>query len=419
MVKPTEEADQETPGPFTPKRIPAEQAQEIAAQGQRLAHEIDFLIRKEERHVKIVSKCREDRKAKTRDLIGLWGDAKAGQQRLDLKAPTNGEADAGAPLSPGHAEKAAYVLGWGEHALRVETYEPGVWVGYMDGLEVAAERSAADAVKAVCDFLELPAKSETRKAAEWGGAASSPASRTARHVAFYKGRSMAVTKQDGSPWEVECRTGTRVAATSGKSFDTEAEAKEHALAMAGYDAKDKRPGWYSASRLTAEASAAASHAKVGENVPAIVERAEIAGHRLDVWTDAQGKARATVDGSFGGEHASVNGAKKWAVERATGKKPKKGDGVVWEPIDGARAFPEAEPLGRVYSLKVGSLYAELRQTDPGRWTGKVDGSPVAIGLQRRDAMAEIEKFLKVEDPTKAVWISTDPFLDAPVGAPAG
>lgn len=386
-------------------KISPARAMEIAAAGGVLAAQIEIIIKREEKLSKQLASLRQDRKSKTRDMIQLWKDELTGQASLPLREESSAAAPA---LTPGHAESQAYVGVFGDRALRVETFEPGSWIGSIDDMAVCEARAAIDAIAGVCSALELPESSGVRSAANWKPAKPSSETHATMHVAFYKGRRMAIVQDvPGERWKCSIRTGLAVASSVGE-FDGEAEAKAAALVRAGYDSKDLRPVWHRASR--AKAHLAAAHARVFGALPARLFRATYQGFRFEVQVEKDGTIRAMIDDSYGGEHTSIEKAKKWCLEKHLGRKLKKGDAALltWGEIQSGDAYLK-EPLNVEYGALVGGKGGKvvvLRQTEPGRWTGRVDGSPVAIGMHLDVAKKEVAKFLGVK-PEELALLRTE------------
>lgn len=126
--------------PFSP-----EQAMEISVAGARLTREIALLIKREEKHVKIVTKCREDRKAKIRELIQLWEDHQKGQQRLDFP---DGPKDATEASEPGDFDEGeVWSLIHAGRRIVVKRLAEGSWAAMVDGRLVGDGLSDARAAQ--------------------------------------------------------------------------------------------------------------------------------------------------------------------------------------------------------------------------------------------------------------------------------
>ncbi len=236
-------------------KITAERAMEIAEGGERLSREIEACLASEEVLVKKLTKVREDRKSKTRELITLWDDVRAGQGRLALVPPADDDAGADSstgeddapsseenPVPPGHAEAPAMECTHGENRLRVETRVAGQWNALVDGRQVNEKwfGSAGEAMDWLHAQRGIP-KSLWRDI-EWAPVTLDGPGPAPKNGA-YGLRTHRATTEDGKVLEVT--------------------------------------------------------------------EDEIDGVR--VW-------RATVDGNYGGEHSSVEKARRWAEIKAGGKK---------------------------------------------------------------------------------------------------
>lgn len=311
--------------PFSP-----EQAMEISVAGARLTREIALLIKREEKHVKIVTKCREDRKAKIRELIQLWEDHQKGQHRLDFPdapkdATEHADADDGDVWSLIH----------GGRRVVVKKLAEGSWAAMVDGRLVGDGLS--DAVSAREFVLaDLGVAKQLWSSMKWVAAdlADQPAmpegTSTALSPAF-------TARASNDKFDVVCR----VTKTAGGTW----------------------------------------RAVVGE--------------------------RGGAEGVIAGDFPSKAKAQRACVKEIEVQFP--GFDVPKLEWTEETAPPAADGFDVEYGARVGRKAALLRQEDGlGKWTGRIGGTPIAIGQPLDDAKRLCEAELTKGKKDVAVeWIRTE------------
>lgn len=322
--------------PFSP-----EQAMEISVSGARLTREIALLIKREEKHVKIVTKCREDRKAKIRELIQLWEDHQKGQQRLDF--PDNGgpaPADAADPEDDGtHTDDGeVWSLIHGGRRIVCKRLAEGSWAALVDG-------------RLVGDGLE-----DARAAKEF------------------------------------------ILADLGVSKQLWSSMKWVATDLPGDDAAPAAPAILGL-RATFPIEG------VGADVVARVWREN------DGWHAEIGGGGSTLVAP-GGVHPSKAKAQRACVKTAEHQYP----GAEIPKLEWSEEQPDAEDAPAdidaanvEYGAKVGRKAAVLRQEEGhGKWTGRIGGTPIAVGLPLDEAKRLCEDELtKGKKDAKVEWIRTE------------
>lgn len=310
--QPEDDADDAEPGTSSnPAQFTASEAMEIAVAGDRLRREIALLIRREEKHAEIVAKCREDRKTKTQELIGLWEDKRSGQTRLDFK---DGEGKK-EPLPAKDAGEGPgrFVMKHGDKKLSVTRQAPGSWTASIDGRLVGD--GLEDATSAMHFLLaDLGVEKQLWSSMVWSteddfladaAGEADPSERLTAEVLIGKETVALAVLRIGKQWFVEI-----AGARQGGAYHTKAAAQRACV-------KELEGG------------------NAGEDVPKI----------------------------------------EWA-----------------KPAGDPPAF---DPLAEIWVAKVGRKSAEVRQDSPGKWTGRIGGSPIAIDLPLDDA-----KRLCAEELTK-------------------
>lgn len=312
--------------PFSP-----EQAMEISVTGARLTREIALLIKREERHVKIVTKCREDRKAKIRELIQLWEDHQKGQHRLDFP---DSPKDATQPADADDGD--VWSLIHGGRRVVVKKLAEGSWAATVDGRLVGD--GLPDAVSAREFVLaDLGVSKQLWSSMKWVAAdmpddAGADAAVRGDAEPFVPGFVATIATGDDL---VKCRVAKGVDGKWGALVLSKLER----LNLGDFPSKAK------AQRECSK--------EVGRQLPG-----------LDV------------------------GKIEWKEETA----PPAADG------------PDVE-----YGARVGRKAAVLRQEEgPGKWTGRIGGTPIAIGQTLDDAkrLCEVELTKGKKDAT-VEWIRTE------------
>lgn len=314
--------------PFSP-----EQAMEISVAGARLTREIALLIKREEKHVKIVTKCREDRKAKIRELIQLWEDHQKGQQRLDF--PDGEKAAPAATEDPGDFDDSAEV--WSMvHAGRrvlVKRLAEGSWAALVDGRLVGDGLGDARAAREFV-LAELGVTKQLWPSMKWASedlpVESAPATAPA---AFVPGFVAHVATGDGT---------TKCLVAKG------ADGQWGAIVCAPDGPPVNLGDFPSKSKAQRECAKEIDRQCPGIDLPKL----------------------------------------EWKEETA----PPATDG------------PDVE-----YGTRVGRKAAVLRQEEgPGKWTGRIGGTPIAVALPLEDAKRLIEAELaKGKKDVTFEWIRTE------------
>lgn len=310
--------------PFSP-----EQAMEISVAGARLTREIALLIKREEKHVKIVTKCREDRKAKIRELIQLWEDHQKGQQRLDFPDAPSGGAEA-SDVDEGEV----WSLIHGGRRVVVKRLAEGSWAAMVDGRLVGDGLSDARSAQ---EFIlaDLGVAKQLWSSMKWVGADLPP--------------------EDAPP----AKTSTEL--------------------PPGFSATASNDGFEIVCRVTKTAGGT-WRGVVGERGAEPV----IAG-------DFPTKAKA--------QRACV---KEIETQFPDFEVPK----LEWIE-DGAQTPGDGPNIE--YGARVGRKAAVLRQEEgPGKWTGRIGGTPLATALPLEEAKRLLEAELTKGKKDVAVeWIRTE------------
>lgn len=309
--------------PFSP-----EQAMEISVAGARLTREIALLIKREEKHVKIVTKCREDRKAKIRELIQLWEDHQKGQQRLDFPDAPSGGAEA-SDVDEGEV----WSLIHGGRRIVVKRLAEGSWAAMVDG-------------RLVGDGL-----SDARSAQEFILA------------------DVGVAKQLWSSMKW----------VAADLADQEAPPSNAAAFVPGFVARAQH-GDVTICCKVAKSASGDWNASVGELGALPVNAGDFPSK-----AKAQRACVKEIETQFPGFDVPKL---EWSEESAPAL---------------------ADAANVEYGARVGRKAAVLRQEEgPGKWTGRIGGTPIAVGLPLEEAKRLLEAELTKGKKDVAVeWLRTE------------
>lgn len=152
--------------------------------------------------------------------------------------------------------------------------------------------------------------------------------------------------------------------------------------------------------------------------------ATLGSHELKcVRESSEAKWAATVDGKSAGEHTTLEQAKMACVEFVAvvideKPRPKKSEQLAMaNELSWARANPfrnQDNPTGaKEFGYSKGSKTATLKETSPGKWTGRVDGKPIAVDLP----LSKARQLVETELGGPVAWEVTEDFL--PEAQPEG
>lgn len=146
-------------------------------------------------------------------------------------------------------------------------------------------------------------------------------------------------------------------------------------------------------------------------------KASYNGCALRVWREhVKDPYRATVDGNGGGEHKTLGAAQLWCLEWARQQAgmteldaralKRERDLLSWTKTNPFRAVPAVDPSGKEWAFQRGKDTATLKESEPGKWTGRLNGKPLAIDLGFEQARQLVEK--ELGGPVD--WTVTEDFL---------
>ena len=194
-----EVAEDGAPATFTPTR-----AMEIAVRGDKIRRKIAVLLRREEKHSGIVSKCREERKTLTTELIELFEEHASGQGRLEFPEDGDGRAKpAAAPADDGEQDRFEVVHE--DRRLAAVRAAPGHWVALVDGATFGDGLRTAQEAR---EFLmaEVGIVREAWPAVEWRVSRSSDAAAVpAPTIAGWRATPEVVVRPEEPPSRPICR----------------------------------------------------------------------------------------------------------------------------------------------------------------------------------------------------------------------
>lgn len=196
-----------------------------------------------------------------------------------------------------------------------------------------------------------------------------------RYDAAYKGRSLSVTREADGRWTARCATGEDTVHEGIKGEHEErAAAMEHALAMAGFDTKDKRPRW--------------SAAKPPPRAYTLVHGKKL----LELVEQEGGLWRPLIDGKgLGGDFVLASEAAEFCLSES-GMTASLRTSAKWIPRNGAPPIEDAASPLVEWRAEINGKAAVLRQDVAGKWTARVGDLPVAIdlGLEKAKRLAGVE-----------------------------